>query len=337
MSSDQKTSREILEALGFLGRLGVQGVVHFTGLMGVALGVLWLSLGTAHLKWIFWAHREFGGSGEFLGEIGIHLGLSAALWTMLYLSCLAIRTRQGSSRAMRVVKRARGTVITETIIIMPVLLLLLLGLSQLAVLNIAGMLMNYGASQAVRAVWVWAPELEPLNNQTARRGVTEDLVRDRARIQAALAVAPVAPADFRATGAEASEDFMKMRGAILAGQALRPPNDAGRVSIDEAHGRYQFTGSEERTFYRAFDSTNFVDRSVRKFTFAYQALDVELILEDEEVGAVVTYQQKIMFPFITNVFGTPGSVAGLPGHYTAIRREFIQSAQVAPNAELPTR
>lgn len=309
--------------------------LHATGLTVVAGAILWLTLGLDHLRLLLVMHGQFGASELFLSELGIHLGISALLWTLVYLVGSALVGAK--KEPLRVVRKARGTVITETIIIMPVLLLLILGLSQLAILNIAGMLMNYGASQAARAVWVWAPELEPLNGQPARRGVSVTDVEDRARIQAALALTPVAPSDFRAADNQGSIEFEMMRASILAGQVVTPPNDAGRMTLDQAHSLYQFTGSEERAFYRALDSTNFSSRSVRKFTFAYMATTIELILEGEVVGAEVIYQQKIMFPFITSVFGTPGSVAGLPGNYTEYRRRITKSAQVAPNAELPQR
>ena len=311
-------------------------VVHLSGVVVVAMLSLWVVVGKGHLEWLLQIHQIWGDPSLFMTELLVHLGVSVVLWTTLFL--IGKTVLSGERKTVRVVRRARGTVITETIIIMPVLLLIILGLSQLVVLNIAGMLMNYGSSQAARTVWLWAPELSPLNDQPARRGVTEEMVADMARIQVALALTPVAPSDFRGnTSGMESVNFEQMRGAILGAQILYPPNDAGRLTIDGARGAYQFTGADERAFWRALDGSNFSDRSVRKFTFAYLALEVEAIIGPEEVGAAVTYQQKIMFPFVNTVFGKPGSVAGLGGVYTQYDRRFVQVAQVAPNAELPRR
>jgi hypothetical protein len=227
-------------------------------------------------------------------------------------------------------------VITETIIILPVFLTLLLGLSQLAVINVAAMLLNYGSNQAGRTVWLWDPEVRPLNDEAARRGVTEDLVERMARIQVAAALVPVAPAQYQA---EMSNDreVEWMRASLLATQLSAPPNDSGRMALDLAADLNNFPSDGEVSFWQAMDAVPYPERTSRKFSFAYEALDVTVVRDGEEVGVDLTYQQKISFPWVGRIFGTPGNVGGQPGLYNPMVRTVMYPAQVPPNAELPPR
>lgn len=310
--------------------------LHLTGLMVVAAILILGAVGMDHVEWMLSMHRQWGDASLYAWEMGIHLAVSAAIWTMVYLTLSAFLSEKPQPK--RTIKRARGAAITETIIIMPVLLTIILGTSQLAVNNLANMLLNYGSFQAARTVWIWAPEVNPINDEAARRDVDEELVLRMARIQAAGALAPVAPGDYRGGEVVAeSDEFLKMRAIFLAGQMANPPNDAGRMALEEADDLYQFVSAEDLTLWRALDSSTYQERTVRKFTSAYLAIDIELIDTPAEIGVEMVYRHKILFPMVGLIFGEHGSVAGSPGYYMPMNRTVTFPAQVAPNAELPLR
>lgn len=339
MRSVKTTKGEYLPARPVRGRLvslGAQSLVHLLGTTFVALTLGWLMVGTEHLRWIMAEHQRWGDWSLLQNELLIHFGIAASLWAMIALIGKALMTRPEGAK--RVIQRARGTVITETLIVMPVLLLLIFGIAQLAVVNIAGMLLNYGTHQAARTVWLWAPEVNPLNGEPARRGVNSDRVAEAARVQAAAALTPVAPGDFKAKnpGGSATQ-FEMMRGLLLATQLANPSNNSGLEAMDAARGTSDFTTAKDLAFFRALDTATFPERSVRKFTFAYAALELEVINDATQAGVRVTYQHKMTFPMVGRIFGTSGNVAGSQGIYSEMVREAVFMAQVPPNAALPPR
>lgn len=317
-----------------IGATLAAGGVHLTGWVGVAAVLLLVLLGTGHVQWLWDAHRLFGDPSYYGRELAIHLGLSAVIWALLVV--LWKTAWAAKTSPARLVKRGQGTVITETIIVLPVLLFIILGVSQLAVNNVANMLLNYGATQAARTVWVWAPETQPLVG-SPRMGVTDSQVEDMARIQAAAAMTPVAPSSFAAGRAADSLAFERMRATLLASQMLRGPNDAGRDALMDADSMDAFDAADSLTFVRALDSANFAERTVRKFTSAYMAAEVEVLREDNQVGVDLTYHHQITFPLVGLVFGSSGSVEGAAGYYMPMHREVFFRAQVEPNGELPRR
>ncbi|MFU8803113.1 MAG: hypothetical protein ACNA8W_04810 [Bradymonadaceae bacterium] len=286
-----------------------------------------------------WEAGETSGYGYLFGrEVWIHLGVATCLWAALYLGWIALRQAFGTSK--RAMITARGTVLTETLIVLPVALALIFGLAQLAVMNVAGMLTNLASVQAARTVWIWMPETRPLAGEDARRGVTRQDVAELARIQAAAAVTPAAPADLRLSPDVGSELFELMRGSFIASQLEWLPNDAGRTGIGEAHRLADARGEtdgENLTFWRALDGSSFLTRTARKFTFAYLATEVEILERGEWVGARVTYKQLAAFPVTNYIFGTHDTVGERQGAYSSIVREFDLKMQLDPNAKYPRR
>ncbi|TXD38228.1 pilus assembly protein [Lujinxingia vulgaris] len=306
------------------------GHVAATGL--VALVGLVLVVGPAHLRALLEVELAQGMTPtRWLLPVAGHLMLSAMVWALLFFGARTLKRFSARERSPRLV-RARGAVATETLIVMPVLLLLVFGLAQLAVVNIAGMLANYAAVQAGRAVWVWHPETQPLNDESARRGVTDAMVVDHARAQAAAALAPVAPGDHQMSGGEGSAVLERMRTMMMASQVESPPNDSGRM-VQEAG--FDAATNEDAAFWRALDGSSFPERTSRKITFAFLATEVEVITRGSEVGASLTYQHYIAFPLVGAIFGEQSSVGGRSGSFSTITREFLLPAQVQPNAETP--
>ena len=318
---------------GWAGLLAM-GCVHLTGLAVVAALIAFASIGTGHIRWVVSAHQAFGDASFFATELAIHLLLSALVWTLLYLGAGGLLSNRKNE--VRLLSRQRGTAITETIIVMPVLLLIILGVSQLAVNNLANMLLNYGTTQAARTAWVWAPEVDPLVG-SPRMGVTSGQVEEMARLQVAAAMTPVAPSNFAAGRSGDSLQFEKMRATLLASQMANPPNDSGREALSDAEGMDSFETADALTFVRALDGSNYAERTVRKFSSAYMAVQLDVINSGSQVGVELTYHHQITFPLVGPIFGESSSLGGAPGYYMSIERDAYFRSQVRPNAELPRR
>ena len=124
-------------------------------------------------------HPEFRG---FTGlDTAIFMGLVICAWSLIVITYRLVALRR-KERKIRVLKTSRGTAITETLIVLPVWLLITMGLMQLCTISIAGILTNLATFQAARTAWVWSGEL-----QEGRRGVSYGTIMSKARVQAAYA------------------------------------------------------------------------------------------------------------------------------------------------------
>jgi hypothetical protein len=316
----------------------LMGVMHGAAILFVTL-VLAVPFVSQNLIESVTLARQWSSLEELMGrEVLIHLGISAALWATLYLIWLAMKASVPEVGAA--LRRARGVVLVETLIVLPVLLTMVFGLAQLAVINVAGMLTNLAAVHAGRTVWLWHPETRPIGGGATRGGVTTDRVKELARVQAAMALVPVAPGDLRIEAEVGSDLARMMRGSLVANQLQYLPNDAGRIGIAEAR-KFGDGGGEnagdDLSFARAMDGTSFVVRTARKFSAAYLATDVRILERGDWVGAEVTYKQLAAFPLTGRIFGTPEVVGQRRGYYTTIVREFDLKRQPEPNAKFPRR
>ncbi|MBA2663134.1 MAG: hypothetical protein H0U74_12630 [Bradymonadaceae bacterium] len=313
--------------------LGVWRVIgHLVGVLAVA-GIVAAPFFSTQTVQGIWQAAQFSGFSHLIGkEAVLHLGVSACFWAALVLLFHALRSSFKSPE--RAVRSRRGSVMTETLIVIPVALLLTFGLAQLAIVNIGGILTNLATVQAARTAWLWLPEV-----QAERRGVTRNRVVDLARIQAAAIVAPTAPSDFQLAGTEGSEFFRNMRGVLVGTQLNSPPNDSGRQGKERALQLAVSDGDaasgKEISFNRALDFSSFSTRTARKFSFAYLATEVSLIQTGEQVGARVTYKQLCVFPIANHIFGSGDTVGPRRGSYAAITREFTLHQQLDPNAKMP--
>lgn len=263
-----------------------------------------------------------------LRDFGIQLGLSAGIWALL-VSCAWGMKRRRIEGKNATIRKSAGTAITETLIILPPFFLLLFGLSQLCINNIAQMLANVAVYQAARSSWIWYPEQS--------RGGGPDQAKKRAQIAAAVVMTPVANGDMfgiASLGTEAS----KMREAIAFSQT-------GGISLGGL-GNLAVTlgsiGTETETgMDKALDKSPFALRSVRKFSHAVAATQIEARAD----GAKLTYSHYQAMPMMGRVFtGTPSwnplpgnAIVGLrPGFYIKIERNLTITAQgAAPNASNP--
>ncbi|MFW5965989.1 MAG: TadE family protein [Persicimonas sp.] len=314
-------------AQGFLhvfGTLSIATLFVLPGMNRIAAAAIWDSARHPEFVALSWS------------EVLLHLGLSAALWT---LSVLLFKVARGKRKPVKKVLALRtGSVITETLIIMPFFLLLTFGIAQLALNNMAGLLANTAVFQAGRTAWLWSSEAD-----ANRRGVNDSKVEELARVQASAVLTPVAPGEFMQAPLGASDEFKDMRGILLGSQMPALSQDTGAMARPAANA-YLLGGDaataqsgQDSSFIRAFGLSNFRERTVKKFTFAYQATEVEVERQGEQVQTELTYRHHQAMPMVGSIFADNSilQVAGRQGYYAPIERSFSMEAQIPPNPEMP--
>ncbi|MBA2664883.1 MAG: pilus assembly protein [Bradymonadaceae bacterium] len=269
-----------------------------------------------------------------LSELVIQLGLAACLWALIVIvfKLAALRRTEGLSGRL---VRARGSIITEFLVILPTFLLLMFGMAQLSINNIAGMLANVAVYEAARSVWVWHPEVE-----SGRAGTAS--ATDRGRIAAALVMTPIAPGQFTVLPMEdLTPAFQASRRIMLYSQlpveGILP--DTVTEFIDD-YGSLQLAPPVQGNLSLAagLDDDPFIRRTLTKYTHAYLATTVELVTEGG-LGAKLTYRHNQVMPVVGRVFVSNVTWQGpglRPGRYSEYVRTYTLKAQSwQPNAAMP--
>jgi hypothetical protein len=282
---------------------------HGVGIGLMTAGLSWAMLGSDAIRALIQA-GDAQLWRQMAGELGAHVLLSSLVWAGLV--CL-FRTLRAKPSSARVLKASRGTVITETLIVLMPFMLLTTGLAQVTINNMAGILTNYAAYSAGRTMWVW----EPHNSSAALQ---------RAKVAAAAAVTPVAPGSnflLPSTAADAKQfrhimyaSFTPL--AFAAGSTLGVAGDAEMMLSAEGL---------KKNFNLALDDDSFRVRAARKFTFAYGAIAVTRD-NSAGIGAKVVYHHYQAFPALGWVFGTIGVKSGRAGYYMPITRSYSLPTQV---------
>lgn len=312
--------------------------VHILGIAActILLPLPWLDTGTVHLFWESLAHDEFRAFAAF--DLLIQFGLSVCAWALLYIGFLLIREGWRQRSAERVLKVTRGTAMIETIIVLPAFLIISLGTMQLAINNIAAVLTNLATFQAARTVFVWAGEM-----QGDRRGASYATLMSKARLQAAQALAPVAPGDYFRNPLILSPTFYQARAGMLGQQLPLAAADQGAIAmpltfladLEDLDGALMSAEKKNLSLTRSLDRTSFRVRSVRKLTWAYNATQVIPFAAIGRSGVVVIYAHNIAMPMMTQVFGSQATVAGRTGYYMHITRQFNYGSQVPASPVYP--
>lgn len=312
---------------------------HVAGVLGTSLGLMALAVG-GDLRAVLSAWTV----GELVAQqaphvLG-HLVLGALFWATLFaIGRAALRRFRGGPSTVRVVKLSRGTVVTETLIVLPVALLLYIGLVQLSINNIASTLANVATFHAGRAMWVWVPEVNG-----GRAGATLATALDKARIQAAVALTPVAAGDYIMDFRNLSNNAKKARAGLVAGQLPVLATDQGALvddtmlialSTEDLGGFIRVATRNNQAMSIGLDKSSFRLRSARKFTFAYLSTSIRPIVRNGRAGAQLNYLHFNSMPLVGNVFGTLTTVAGRTGYYASYRREFSLPEQFDANPQLP--
>ncbi len=316
-------------------------MVHCTGLLGVGTALMCLTLTPVQGATLYGlmsstdslvADLQFG--------IAVHLALTAAVWGLVYAIGQLVLHRKRSGK-VRTLKLSAGTVMIETVIVLPVFLLLVFGLMQLSINNIASVMTSYAGFSGARAVWVWDGE-----QQAGRRGVDEAAMLERARIQVAMAMAPVASGEFF-NDDSALSDEAKLARKGMAGRFSFLGGDVAVMMASTNLSSNRQAYRSNKSFWRAIDSESFGQRAVRKFSRAYLATDVGtsttsagdepgILQTNGEIGLRFTYQHHQTMPVVSPLFGEFGNSGGRGGYFNELSKEHTFPRQRhTPSANWP--
>lgn len=218
-------------------------------------------------------------------------GLGSCVWAMgviLY----ALATSRRESVPYRSLKSARGTIMVETIIILPAYFMLMFGMGQFGLNMISSSMANVAGYSASRAYWVWAPEIGSSRSGTA---VTSDMALDKARIAGALVMTGATPGGQLATGnlsdmAKKAQDMTSF------------PGTGGIIgTLLGVFGGGSGVGATETSYYKSFGDSNFLIRGKGKFKNAYNSIEVTAL----GGGGGVNFKYKMVqtLPIVGVVFG----------------------------------
>lgn len=301
-----------------LGVCVIAALLFFANINQVTLEAIWES---AH-------HLAFFELAWF--ELALHLGLAGCLWALIVIGYELVTSHRAP--VQKTLKLERGSVMTETLVILPIFFVLTFGIAQLAINNMAGLLANAAVFQAGRAAWLWSGEAE-----VGRNGVGSAKVEEMAHVQAAAVLTPVAPGEFIQTPGGLSDEAEQMRGILLGGQLPAFSQDTGGPAQSVALGFLAGTNmtnqsEKDSSFFRSFDTSGWRQRTVRKFTFAYHATEITVINGTDEAGVNLRYHHHQAMPYIGKFFGERrNDIGNRPGYYATIEREFTMPKQIAPN------
>lgn len=307
-------------------------VVHTMGVLTVSALTAMPFFDVARVQ-LLWASFAEGLHPDYLAIL-FHVALSACVWSLIMITIMWGRARKADAR--KIIRVARGTALTEFLIILVPFLLLTSGIAQLAMVNVTGMLADLAVFQAARVAWVWQPEVA-----AGRASVTNGMVKDRARTIASMVLAPTAPNDYkvgRMTPPGSTNDYRRARAVSTAAFMTNGINgttayafSGGSEALEEggAFGlNVEEASAENLSFYRAFDVSSFQHRAARKMTFAEWGLwDDFTVLTGERTGVEFTYRYNIIFPWFGYIWGQPNEIGMRAGYYTPIKRKHTFKSQ----------
>lgn len=252
-------------------------------------------------------------------------GLAACAWALTFIIFRLGRLHMAQAKVVKL-KKARGTIIAETLIVLPVFFLLTFGLAQMAMNSIAGLLTTLASYEATRSLAVWAVE-EGHNRVggTATRG----LITEKARLAAAKVIAPAVPELASGlAGCQEGQSLPAMRaGMVAAGFVSVPVPEPSVWSMNEAYGQ-----------------SRFLTRGPTKLTLAYCATQVNWTSVDTDTTSVerstftttVRYNHPAVMPLVGPIFArNPGVGPWATPYVTTMERQYRYTTYLTPNTFLP--
>ncbi len=330
-SAGGRTGRLVGYTLGglthVLGATAAVALVSFPLFDRFTLSVLWQSMHTEVLD-MSWT------------KIGLQVALGIAVYAI---GMLMYSSWSSSKKKTRVVRRATGAVMVETLIVLVPFLALTSGIAQLSLLNIGAMLADVAVYQGARSAQIWSPESD-LDRIQGQGDAWNIIVRERAKTASAVIMAPTAPSGFWIGAVEpdgSNDDFRRTRAALLGAFG-----NTGNMSEDWRARRSFSTGLDgsfalnvssdivgDSAFSLAFDQggTAWL-RASRKMTAAYMCFDKQkyrVVDSGGRVGVEFEYLYPILFPWFGYLFGEKRARGcygrggqGTYGNYHVMRRNF---------------
>lgn len=306
---------------------------HSIGVSVVFIGTFWIH-GTREVATSLAEAWEHGLFEQNAMEFWLQLGLSACLWSLIAIAAaLGLNaSREKEREPRRVVLARRGSAMTETLIVIPVLLLLVLGLLQLTLNNTAALFTSLAAFQAGRTVYLWSPEVQS-KGWARNDGVSKAEVEEKAKISAASVLAPVTASSYSdacGTSREFDAKLEAMMSVTLGAAGSFGATSASGVKALAAGKPLPF--QNELTVAKAYDTDSFVLRGPVKMYLAYCHTDVTYRTVDGNNIVGVTYQHKQTMPLVGKIFGSVGA----SGVFAQVQRSFSMPEQIHPNPHPPT-
>lgn len=271
--------------------------------------------------------RDVALRSSLLPELALLLGLAACAWGLIYIVISLLRMRVAPSPTK--LKKARGTVVVETLIVLPVFLLLTFGLGQMAINSMAGLLTTLATFQVTRSLAVWSTEV---GQNRAGSAVTNGVVSEKARIAAAAVIAPVVPESRTSMGScSPSIDLTRLRTGMASTGVNADPT--GQADWD--------------SFARALGETTFAERAPTKLSLGYCAVHVSWTpvssslqhLDIQGFTATVSYHHPAAFPLVGPIFTDPdfsvGTSPWASDFVTTITRQYNYTTYLTPNRCTP--
>ncbi len=310
-------ARLVCHTLGMSATFFLGFWVHGTPEVARALGESW--------------HYGFLQNNQF--ELLLQLGLSGCLWAMIVITATSLQNaRRDREQNVTRLKKAKGAVMTETLIVFPVLLLLTVGLLQLTLNNTAAIFTSLAAFQAGRTVYVWDPETDDAYGRNDGQSKSE--VEERARIAAASVIAPVAPSNYSGGTCSTSARFDKKLEAMMS-VTLGAAGSFGTASagaVKAVAAGKPILWSRNQTVDRGFDTDKFEIRGPVKMLLAYCQTTVTYERDGGYNKTSVQYDHRISMPMIGYLFGERRGL----GYFARIERSYVLPQQLHPNPAVPT-
>lgn len=305
---------------------------HLMGVMALA-AVMWLVVAGSSRLQMVWDAREYG-ADSLAPALLLHVGIAALIWAGLCLFVSWGRRLKDQPPPVRLSAAGRGgSVYIETLVVLPVAMLLFFGMVQLAIVNMAGVLTNLATFQASRTAWLWEAEGD-------RSNLTQRELEERVRVQAAAVLTPVVPGTFYQTSRDLppfATGARDMRGALVGSQSTNAGGDLASRGRQRADSIAILGDAYNAGLATGVDIDNFTERTVRKFTMAYHAVDVQVDSDDDRVGIRLVYDHQCVFPIVCGIFGEPRQLSGMDfgGYYTRFERQWTRQGQVQASERWP--
>ena len=311
--------------------LVLSGSAHLVGVLTLALVSLWWEFRGVSADLLLWAEARGYSFGEQNAmELAFHVAMCALAW---FFGAFVVHHGRQARRIKRVrlARARRGSVMVETLIALPVMLVLICGLVQMTLLNIAAIMTDLAAIQAGRTAYVWHGEtLLPQERSDGYSIPDQGDVRERARIVASGVLASIAPGTF-SSGCSSSSAFNSYMAGITSVSSLSGAV-AGNMGAAVGLSGKRATRNN-RTLSESFDKLSFDVRGMRKLATAYCMTSIEYEVGDT-LSTTVTYNHKLTVPITGFAFST--TFVGLGERATQIQRTYVLPAPgIEPNPYPP--
>jgi hypothetical protein len=261
---------------------------------------------------------------DIVGPAVLLFGLAGCAWALMFIIYQLAKSHLHQTKHVQL-KKARGSVITETLVVLPVFFMLTFGLAQMALNSIAGILTTLASFEVTRTLAVWA--VEEGNNRSPGGQVTRAHITQRARLQAAAIIAPATPEISTAVPCSLGPATQMLQGLTGLGISAAPVGQGSVFSMAEAFGH--------RTF---------AQRGPAKLAGAYCATQVTwtpvdsspITTERSSFTSTLRYNHPVALPVVGLVFARNyGAGPWQTPYVSTIERTYRLTTYVTPNDRLP--